>query len=197
MTLNEKTQHLKWLKQLKAEASQRAARVQPQPSPCDCKAWLKKKVSQNKPRKPVLPPSAPKLVLLASAAPKNARHHAYNLAFEQGTAAWYHIPFEALPYDEETILNIGYVAIGATKPGTAERCATHLWRVLSVQLMPRHMLTVEQSGALKASEALYWLFELGESVMLAQSISGFRPPFCAVIVSQADFMHLKTLDEVA
>jgi hypothetical protein len=84
-------------------------------------------------------------------------------------------------YNDAQINAIRYAALGTTVAGMGERSAKYLWRVLSVQLVPRHVLTVEQAGSLKASDEPYWLFELGESVSLANPITDFPAYFSAII----------------
>ena len=175
--LAQKTAHLKWLKAIRASSTLAAP---PTPSPtCDCKAWLKRQTRQQTVPKPRLPEIKPlELVLLAAAAPKSARQADYNRRFEQGAAGWYHIPASSLQdYTDEQIRSIAYAAIGITQTGVAERRAPFLYAVASVQKLPRHMLTVEQSGHLVASDAEYWLFELSHSVVLAQPIRDYPQSF--------------------
>jgi len=194
-SLAQKTEHLKWLKQLRLEEAKR----QPLPvaeKPCDCKAWLKakarQKMSAHKPKPHQAVARDTGLVLLASAPPKQERNHAYNHSFEMGVATWYHVPVESLTqYAHEQINQVGYLALGITRSDLIERTATHLYQILSVQQLPRHMLTVAQSGALKASESMYWLFALGESVPLAQPIVGFPAGFAVKLVTQTEFIDME------
>jgi hypothetical protein len=181
--LRKKTAQLKWLKTLKTEQTARCP-VANVAAPCDCRAWLtrqaNKRTSIKKP--PARVAKTTPLLLVAPAAPKQQRNAEYNRRFEQGEAAWYHIPAAALQdYHDAQIQSIRYVALGITRPGIADRVATHLYAVGSVALLPRHMLTVEQSGSLKASDTPYWLFSLTESVALAQPIRDFSPTFMAKI----------------
>lgn len=178
-SLAQKTAHLKWLKAIRASSG-----VVPQESQvrdCDCRIWLKqqaKKQAVHKPR--VVEAKHVELVLLASAAPKAQRDSDYNRRFEQGSAGWYHIPARSVQnYSDEQLRDVAYLAIGTTQAGTAERSAHHLYAVSSVQNLPRHMLTVEQSGSLVASAEPYWLFELLHSVVLAQAITHYPQTFSA------------------
>ncbi|MCL4555608.1 MAG: hypothetical protein M1572_01780 [Gammaproteobacteria bacterium] len=178
-SLAQKTAHLKWLKAIRASSG-----VVPQESQvrdCDCRIWLKqqaKKQAVHKPR--VVEAKHVELVLLASAAPKAQRDSDYNRRFEQGSAGWYHIPARSVQnYSDEQLRDVAYLAIGTTQAGTAERSAHHLYAVSSVQNLPRHMLTVEQSGSLVASAEPYWLFELSHSVVLAQAITHYPQTFSA------------------
>lgn len=177
-SLAQKTAHLKWLKALRASAQSQAEEA---PKPCDCQHWLKQQAKKQAVHKPRAAESKPaELILLASAAPKAQRNSDYNRRFEQGTAGWYHIPASSLQgYADEQLQAVAYLAIGITQTGVAERNATHLYAVTSVQQLPRHMLTVEQSGRLVASDEPYWLFELSHSVVLAQPITHYPTHFSA------------------
>lgn len=177
-TLAQKTAHLKWLKALRVSAQ---SVVEAAPKPCDCQHWLKQQAKKQAIHKPRVVEAKPvELVLLASAAPKAQRDSQYNRRFEQGTAGWYHIPASSLQgYADEQLQAVAYLAIGITQTGVAERNATHLYAVTSVQQLPRHMLTVEQSGRLVASDEPYWLFELSHSVVLAQPITHYPTHFSA------------------
>lgn len=178
-SLAQKTAHLKWLKAIRASSG--AVPQESQVRDCDCRIWLKqqaKKQAVHKPR--VVEAKHVELVLLASAAPKAQRDSDYNRRFEQGSAGWYHIPARSVQnYSDEQLRDVAYLAIGTTQAGTAERSAYHLYAVSSVQNLPRHMLTVEQSGSLVASAEPYWLFELSHSVVLAQAITHYPQTFSA------------------
>lgn len=178
-SLAQKTAHLKWLKAIRASSG--AVPQESQVRDCDCRIWLKqqaKKQAVHKPR--VVEAKHVELVLLASAAPKAQRDSDYNRRFEQGSAGWYHIPARSMQnYSDEQLRDVAYLAIGTTQAGTAERSAHHLYAVSSVQNLPRHMLTVEQSGSLVASAEPYWLFELSHSVVLAQAITHYPQTFSA------------------
>jgi hypothetical protein len=180
-SLKAKTQSLKFERRLRQIAERHALPISPEP--CNCKAWLKTQVRKQAPVKKANQLSfRPAKVLIASAAPKNHRNSDYNRRFEQGTACWYHIPATSLQgYDDALIESIRYCALGTTVTGMGERSANYLWAVSSVQLVPRHVLTVEQAGSLKASDEAYWLFELGESVSLAKPITDFPTYFSAII----------------
>lgn len=195
-TLAQKTAHLKWLKALRVSAQ---SVVEAAPKPCDCQHWLKQQAKKQAIHKPRVVEAKPvELVLLASAAPKAQRDSQYNRRFEQGTAGWYHIPASSLTdYSEVHIQSIAYVAIGITQAGVSERCAPYLYAVTGVTQVPRHMLTVEQSGSLVASEQLYWLFELSHSVALAKPITHFTRPFVAKIAQANDLLHTHSFTALA
>jgi hypothetical protein len=195
--LKAKTKRLKFEQRVKRITERNAVPIAPEP--CNCKAWLKAQVRKQTPvKKPV-----PKLVefpltLVAPAAPKNVRNHDYNLAFEQGTAGWYHLPVAAFSdqYDDELIEQTRYCALGTTVAGMGERSVKFLWSVLSVQQLPRHVLSVEQAGSLKASDEPYWLFELGDALALDKPVFNFPQHFAAKltlkseILEKQDFNHL-------
>lgn len=178
-SLAQKTAHLKWLKAIRASSG--AVPQESQVRDCDCRIWLKQQAKKQAIHKPRVVEAKPvELVLLASAAPKAQRDSDYNRRFEQGSAGWYHIPARSLQdYSDEQLRDVAYLAIGTTQAGTAERSAHHLYAVSSVQNLPRHMLTVEQSGSLVASAEPYWLFELSHSVVLAQAITHYPQTFSA------------------
>jgi hypothetical protein len=187
--LKAKTQRLKFERLLRQIAERHVLPISPEP--CDCQHWLKQQAKKQAIHKPRVVETKPvELVLLASAAPKAQRNSDYNRRFEQGTAGWYHIPASSLAdYSEAHIQSIAYVAIGITQAGVSERSAPYLYAVTSVSKVPRHMLTVEQSGSLVASEQLYWLFELSHSVLLAKPITHFTRPFVAKIAQAKDLLH--------
>lgn len=195
-SLAQKTAHLKWLKALRVSAQ---SVVEEAPKPCDCQHWLKqqaKKQAVHKPR--VVEAKLVELVLLASAAPKAQRNSDYNRRFEQGTAGWYHIPASSLSdYSEGQIQAIAYLAIGITQTGVSERTAPYLYAVTGVTQVPRHMLTVEQSGCLVASEQIYWLFELSHSVALAKPITHFTRPFAVKLAQANDLLHTHSFSALA
>ena len=197
-SLAQKTAHLKWLRALRSARASVADKPTTKQD-CDCKAWLSqqaKKQSIHKPR--VLEAKPVELVLLASAAPKAQRDGQYNRRFEQGTADWYHIPVRSLQdYSDKQVQTVTYLAIGTTQAGVAERSATHLYAVASVQQLSRHMLTVEQSGRLVASEEPYWLFELSRSVVLAAPIIDFTRPFVAKLARANDLLHTHSFTALA
>lgn len=180
-SLAQKTAHLKWLKALRA-ASHRVTEATEEKA-CDCRAWLKQQTRKQIIHKPRLPEVQPiELVLLASAAPKAQRDSDYNRRFEQGEAGWYHVPTSSLAaYSEEQIRAVAYLAIGTTMAGQSGRSAQYLYAVASVEILPRHMLTVAQSGQLVATTTPYWLFELSHSVSLAHPIDDFPLTFSAKI----------------
>lgn len=201
-SLAQKTAHLKWLKALRP-----CNRAMPEVAAksCDCRVWLKQQAKKQVIHKPRVVAVKPvELVLLASAAPKAQRDRDYNRRFEQGAAGWYHVPACSLQdYADEQIQAVAYLAIGITQVGLAERSAPHLYAVVSVQQLPRHMLTVEQSGSLIASTEPYWLFELSHSVVLAQPITHYPQGFSAKlsVASElltrydfADFVDVKALN---
>lgn len=177
LSLAQKTAHLKWLKTLRS--TRLAAPEVAQETGCDCRAWLKqqtRKQAIHKPRVPEVQPT--ELLLLASAAPKAQRDGEYNRRFEQGEADWYHVPCASLSrYQEADIQSVAYVAIGTTQSGQSGRVASFLYAVASVARLPRHMLSVAQSGQLVAKDTPYWLFELSHSVPLAQPIIDFPMSF--------------------
>jgi len=195
--LKAKTQSLKFERRLRQIAERHALPIASEP--CNCKAWLKTQVRKQTPiKKP-----QPKLVefpltLVAPAAPKNARNHDYNLAFEQGLAHWYHLPVAALTdkYDDELIEQLRYCALGTTVAGMGERSVKFLWSVLSVQQLPRHVLTVEQAGSLKASAEPYWLFELGDAVPLEKPILNFPQHFATKLTLKSEVLEKQDVNQL-
>lgn len=135
---------------------------------------------------------APATVLIAPAPPKNLRNHEYNLAFERGQARWYHLPVSSvLGYSEAQIRQVRFCALGTTAEGMGERGVHYVWRVKAVHQLPRHVLTVAQSGSLKPSESLYWLFELEDQpIVLEQPIIGFPQHFAVKLSLFSEVMSL-------
>lgn len=195
--LAQKTAHLKWLKSWQLRTKPLVS-VESAPA-CNCHAWLKQQTRKQLIHKPRMPEIKPiELVLLAPAAPKSARNFEYNRRFEQGEARWYHVPVTSLQdYSDEQIHAIAYLAIGVTQSGVADRTAPYLYAVGSVKCLARHMLTIEQSGALKASEESYWLFELTHSVPLAKPIIEFVQPFAAKLAKASDLLHTHSFTALA
>lgn len=195
--LKAKTQSLKFERRLRQITERHVLPISPEP--CDCRVWLKQQAKKQVIHKPRVVEAKPvELVLLASAAPKAQRDSQYNRRFEQGTAGWYHIPASSLTdYSEAHIQSIAYVAIGITQSGVSEHSAPYLYAVTNVTQVPRHMLTVEQSGSLVASEQFYWLFELSHSVVLAKPITHFTRPFVAKIAQANDLLHTHSFTALA
>lgn len=129
-------------------------------------------------------------VLVAPAAPKQLRDSDYNKAFEQGKAKWYHIPvYSVSRYTEAQMRAITHCALGTTVAGMGERSVKFIWPVLAMQCVPRSALSVEQAGTQKDSDALYWLFALGDATQLIKPVSGFPTVFSAKITSLDAIAH--------
>ena len=195
--LKAKTQSLKFEQRLKRITERNTLLVASEP--CNCKVWLK---AQARKQTPVKKPT-PKLVefpltLVAPAAPKNLRNHDYNLTFEQGVAGWYHLPVSVLAekYDDALIEQTRYCALGTTVSGMGERSAKFLWSVLSVQQLPRHVLSIEQSGSLKASDEPYWLFELGDAVALEKPVLNFPQHFAAKLTLKSEILEKQDFSDL-
>jgi len=187
--LTAKTQRLKFERRLRRVTDTPVTMRLPEP--CHCKDWLKAQVRKQTPvKKPTRKLLEFPLTLVAPAAPKNARNHDYNVAFERGEAAWYHLPVAALAdkYDDELVEQVRYCALGTTVSGMGERSVKYLWPVLSVQQLPRHVLTVAQAGSLKASDEPYWLFELGDARALKQAVANFPQHFAAKLTLKSEVL---------
>lgn len=116
------------------------------------------------------------LTLVLPAAPKERRDEYYVDRFFDGSASWYHTPLattEAKHFPQHAIRELKYCAIATQMEDETEPTVKWVWPVRSVIIKPRHELTVEQSGYESSKRDLYWLFELGQPLQLANEIKGF------------------------
>lgn len=163
--------------------------------PCESSKKQSKHLGKrvNKPTSP-----KPAITLIVPAPPKNLRNHDYNLAFEQGTAVWYHLPCQSVHgYADEQIQQVRFCALGTTSAGMGERAVHYVWRVKSVRKLPRHYLTIVQSGALKASDQPYWLFEFdGAPIRLSHPLIGFPQHFSLKLSLFSELTRVSDWNEI-
>jgi len=101
--------------------------------------------------------------------------------FKNGQGKWYHIPKDVFDgqFGHHIVDEIFYLAIGHEETGKLKTDSGY--RVKSVTLKERHMISDTQSGIAESQvgEGDYWLFELGEfftlpHTLINPTVSGFR-----------------------
>src|SRR5690606_24205363 len=95
-------------------------------------------------------------------------------AFNDGTAQWFHLPQDTLSsrYGINISKEIRYLAIATLSsedPGTKQ--IEKIWPVKNVTLIPRNKITKEQAGKDSDSTKIYYLFELGQPLLLMEKIT--------------------------
>ncbi|MBH0064411.1 DUF2357 domain-containing protein [Psychrobacter sp. SZ93C1] len=115
----------------------------------------------------------PDLTLTISLAPKAGRHKEYIDGFEHSTAQWYHLPQTTFldKYKQHIVNEIRYLAIATTNDAQpTSKQISKLWPIKSVILVPRSVITAEQSGKSTNDTKLYYLFKLGKPLTIRDKI---------------------------
>ena len=98
----------------------------------------------------------------------------YMQPFLNGTAHWFHMPVsttEKKQYSRTIMREIRYCAPAVHHHGETDRKIEYLYDVISIQLVKRCVLTVEQAGkADPANQSEYWLLELGAARPLVSPV---------------------------
>jgi predicted component of viral defense system (DUF524 family) len=109
------------------------------------------------------------------------RTYEYVEGFKSGQAKWYHMPMSVfdIQFGHHIADEICYIAIGLEDSGALK--TDKVYRVKNVELKHRGEISETQSGVMtsQVNGEDYWLFELGEVLMLPQilinsNVSGFR-----------------------
>lgn len=133
------------------------------------------------------------LTLVASLSGRTGREKEYFERFLQGKAGWYHIPVsttENYKVARTAIREIRYCAIAVSSTGVPDRRIEFLYDVLSIRLVRRNELTLEQAGKIDLSNsALYWLFELGSSRTLKPLVVPGKRCFRFMLTGARDLME--------
>lgn len=131
--------------------------------------------------------------LTLTAALGSQRDSLYLDTFRNGSARWYHMPqtTPGLKFDPHIIRELRYLAPICQQSGSNTLAITYVWPVVSVQLIPRNQITRQQSGSYSSDNSLYYLFELGYSIKLPTSITGFgNDSFRAsMLLTNIDALH--------
>lgn len=129
------------------------------------------------------------------------RNKTYIKKFMQGEAKWYHLPLKtslAKKLQREAIREIKYCAFVVYYSDDKQRRIEYIYNVISVQLLKRKEITVEQAGAgFKNPDDDYWLFQLGKASKMELSIdvSGSRD-FKFRLASIDELIMAKTWEEL-
>lgn len=117
----------------------------------------------------------PELVMTVSLGPSGETNKSYSAGYEDGTAGWYHLPAKVFLEKFENIIisEVCYLGIGIKSAFGVGKSVQRLWKIKSVTLVKRSLITVEQSGKNSDSDELYWLFELHAPVLLKNAITAF------------------------
>ena len=118
----------------------------------------------------------PDLVMTVALAGQKERSKEYLEAFETGKAKWFHLPQKTFleKYKKHVVEEIQFLALATTsKNSHYVKQIDKLWPVRGVSVLPRNMLSLEQTGKdpkdIEDTEE-YYLFELGRPLQLQNSI---------------------------
>lgn len=135
------------------------------------------------------------LTLVASLGAVAKRDKQYLDRFMSGAAGWYHIPASTTDKraSRTVMRELSYCAVAVHPAGAGERRIEYLYDIISVKLMKRCNLTVEQAGSVDAhNQNEYWLLRLGTSHRLPQSVStGSIRSFRFRLTAAADLLAAK------
>jgi len=122
------------------------------------------------------------LTLVVTSA-EDERVDGYYEGFQSGSARSFHMQHKASvrkPLSDHVIRETRYCIIAGRDPEGTERKAFWLWPVITVLLVNRKDIKLEDSGkaqpdgaSVEAGEAKYWQFELGNPRLLAMPVVGF------------------------
>ena len=133
------------------------------------------------------------LTLVASLSGRAGRDKEYFKRFLQGKAGWYHIPVstaENYKVTRTVIREVRYCAIAVSSTGVPDRHVEFLYDVLSIRLVRRNELTLDQAGKIDLSNsAIYWLFELGTSRTLKPLAVPGKRGFRFMLTGARDLME--------
>ncbi|PKN19298.1 MAG: hypothetical protein CVU71_07250 [Deltaproteobacteria bacterium HGW-Deltaproteobacteria-6] len=104
------------------------------------------------------------LTLVASLGNVAKRDKQYIDRYLSGNAGWYHVPVSTADkrISRTVMRELRYCAIAVHHHGETERKIEYLYDVISVHLLPRCKLSVEQAGSVKPdNKSDYWLLKLG------------------------------------
>jgi hypothetical protein len=142
------------------------------------------------------------LALVASLGSVAGRTQDYVDRFKDGTAGWYHMPVstsEKKKYSRTVMREIRYCAVAVHPTGASGRLIEYLYDVVSVKLVKRCELTVEQAGSLDSmNQNEYWLLKLGASkkIPLPIGVGGART-FRSHLVGAYDLLKAKKWSDLS
>jgi hypothetical protein len=122
----------------------------------------------------------------------NNRTQSYVQNFKNGSAKWFHIPVSVFnaKFGEHIAQELSYLAIIDNTTSTLD--ITKAYSIKSVLQCNRDDISDEQSGVdtSEVQEDQYWLFELGETITLKQSIN------CDAVNGFRESLKLATLEDL-
>lgn len=128
------------------------------------------------------------LAMTVSLAPADSRdeHSPYLQTFIDGTASWYHLPVSTFNRKfkyQYVVEEIRFLAIALRPDPLSQKSIEMIWPVISVNLKSRREITAKQSGRshFNNPDELYYLFQLGRPLRLAQRITNIPASFMASI----------------
>jgi len=142
------------------------------------------------------------LALVASLGSVAGRTQDYIDRFKNGTAGWYHMPVstsEKKKYSRTVIREIRYCAVAVHPTGASGRLIEYLYDVVSVKLVKRCELTVEQAGSVDSlNQNEYWLLKLGTAkrLPLPIGVGGVRT-FRSQLVGAYDLLKAKKWSDLS
>ncbi len=117
----------------------------------------------------------PDLVMTAVVAGAKGRSADYLQCFDDGSAAWYHMPqarFKDKNFGNHVAYEIRYFGLAVNSSGnTSSKSIQRLWPVNNVELVPRYKISAEKAGSSSSSREMYFLFKLGKPLSLKDPVT--------------------------
>lgn len=135
----------------------------------------------------------PDLTLTISLGNKIGRKDSYFEKFQENTAQCYHMPEKTFlrKYARHVVNELRYLALASDfEQSSASKYINKLWPIKSVSVVHRKDITDEQVGSNSNSTEQYYVFELGEPLILNKPITGI--PKDSFMAS----MHLTALSDL-
>ncbi|ABQ28260.1 restriction endonuclease-like protein [Geotalea uraniireducens] len=140
------------------------------------------------------------LTLVASLGAVSKRDKQYVDCFMAGTAGWYHIPVSTTDkrISRTVMRELRCCAVAVHPAGAGERRIEYLYDVVSVKLVNRCELGVEQAGTVDPDNRNeYWLLQLGTSRTLPHPVStGSIRSFRFRLTAAADLLGAKSWSDL-
>ena len=115
----------------------------------------------------------PDLSMTAALGGAKGRTKEYMESFARGAARWFHMPESTFAgkFRQPVVEEVRYLALAYTSFGNSgNKQIDYVWPVQRVVLVPRYMISEEQSGKVSSSDEPYYLFELGSPLRLRSAV---------------------------
>lgn len=128
------------------------------------------------------------------------RSQLYTQQFEKGEAKYYHTrvaAFKRQKIEQHIIVEARYIVVAQTQIEGTSRIAKYIYPILQAQKVSRESISKEQAGTAHIinPDELYWLFTLGESLVLKNPYTlEWDPHFKLNFVGLDDLSKIKDWD---